>query len=164
MPFESLTAFSVIVFVLAVIPGPNALLVLFTALANNRLMAFANVAGVALGFIVHAFISALGLSLIISHSVFAFTVLKWLGVAYLLWLGWNHLQAGLAYQSHNLSRKNEIRGLTSHFLKGLLTNLLNPKIVLFYLSIFPQFVTKGDVFAQSLLLGVTHAFVVAAWF
>ena len=164
MTLESLMAFSAIVFVLAVIPGPNALLVLFTALSNNRLMAFANVAGVALGFVVHAFISALGLSLIVSHSAVAFMVLKWVGVVYLLWLGWSHLQAGLSSKPHNFSRRNQIQGLMRNFMKGLLTNLLNPKIVLFYLSIFPQFVNQDEVFVQSLVLGVAHAFVVSAWF
>ncbi|PAJ75431.1 homoserine lactone transporter [Pseudoalteromonas sp. NBT06-2] len=164
MTFESLMAFAGIVFLIAVIPGPNALLVMFTALAKNRLMAFANVAGVALGFIVHACISALGLSLLIAQSSMAFMALKWIGVIYLLWLGWSNLKAGLNLKLLNMPENKPINSLTNNFVKGLLTNLLNPKIVLFYLSIFPQFVSQKAVFTESLLLGFTQAIVVSSWF
>lgn len=164
MTFESLLAFASIVFLIAVIPGPNALLVLYTALAKNRLTAFANVAGVALGFIVHAFISALGLSLLIAQSTIAFIALKWVGVIYLFWLGWSNLKAGLNLKSLHVPKNSEVNGLTSNFIKGLLTNLLNPKIVLFYLSVFPQFVSHEAVLTESILLGVTQAVVVSMWF
>ena len=164
MTFESLLAFASIVFLIAVIPGPNALLVLYTALAKNRLMAFANVAGVAFGFIVHAFISALGLSLLIAQSTIAFIALKWVGVIYLFWLGWTNLKAGLSPKSLHVPKNNQVNSLTNNFVKGLLTNLLNPKIVLFYLSIFPQFVSQDAVLIESLLLGVTQAVVVSTWF
>lgn len=164
MTFESLAVFASIVFLIAVIPGPNALLVLFTALANNRIMALANVAGVALGFIVHAFTSAFGLSLLIAQSEIAFTVLKWIGILYLLWLGLNHIKSGVDLKSLNLPKSNQVNSLTRNFTKGLLTNLLNPKIVLFYLSIFPQFVSQEAVLTESLLLGMTQAIVVSLWF
>ena len=164
MTFQSLLAFASIVFLIAVIPGPNALLVLYTALAKNRLMAFANVAGVAFGFIVHAFISALGLSLLIAQSTIAFIALKWVGVIYLFWLGWTNLKAGLSPKSLHVPKNNQVNSLTNNFVKGLLTNLLNPKIVLFYLSIFPQFVSREAVLTESVLLGVTQAVVVSTWF
>lgn len=164
MTFESLMVFTGIVFLIAVIPGPNALLVLFTALAKNRYMAFANVAGVALGFIAHAFISALGLSLLIAQSSMAFIMLKWVGVIYLLWLGWSNLKAGLHLKSLTVPENKQVNSLTGNFVKGLLTNLLNPKIVLFYLSIFPQFVSQDAVLTDSLLLGVIQAAVVSMWF
>ena len=164
MTFESLITFAMIVFLIAVIPGPNALLVLITALAKNRLMAFSNVAGVALGFIVHVFIFALGLSLVIAQSSMAFMALKWIGVIYLLWLGCSNLKAGLNLKSLAVPENNKVNSLTSNFVKGLLTNLLNPKIILFYLSIFPQFVSQETVLTESLLLGVTQAVVVSMWF
>jgi threonine/homoserine/homoserine lactone efflux protein len=164
MTFDSLMAFAAIVFLIAVIPGPNALLVLFTALAKNRGMAFANVVGVALSFIIHAFISALGLSLLIAQSNMAFIVLKWIGVIYLLWLGWNNLQAGFQLKSLTTPETNQLHSLTGNFIKGLLTNLLNSKIILFYLSIFPQFVSQDAVLSESLLLGATQAVVVSLWF
>jgi RhtB (resistance to homoserine/threonine) family protein len=185
MNIDTIILFAGIVFLIAIIPGPNALLVLFTALTKSRLQAFSNIAGVSCGFIVHAFISAQGLSLLLTQSVFAFTLLKWLGVAYLVWLGITNIRAGLKTKMismptmHNDNQtgqdteqpktdraENPQRGesVVSNFIKGFLTNMLNPKIVLFYLSIFPQFVSPQTVFADSMLLGMTQAIVVSSWF
>lgn len=164
MSLESLLTFALIVFLIAIIPGPNALLVLFTAISDNKSRAFANVAGVASGFFIHAFISALGLSLILSQSVFFFTIIKFLGVLYLLYLGYTHIKAGWNFKSLDLTETKQKKGFINNFVKGLLTNLLNPKIVLFYLSIFPQFVGTSSVFQDSLLLGTIQAIVVSSWF
>jgi len=164
MNFELFLVFAGIVFIIALIPGPNSLLVLFTALSDNKKNAFANVAGVGVGFIVHAFISALGLSIIIAQSVMAFTIIKWIGVLYLLWLGYSHIKAAIQYKNQLLLHNKQTNGIFKNFNKGLLTNLLNPKIVLFYLSIFPQFVNQNEVLKESLLLGLTQAFVVMSWF
>ncbi|WP_444996606.1 LysE family translocator [Aliikangiella sp. IMCC44359] len=165
MNIETITLFAGIVFIMAVIPGPNALLVLFTALSQNRFLAFTNVVGVAIGFIIHAFISAQGLSFLLTQSSWAFLLLKWLGVVYLLWLGLNNIRAGLKRSALVKKMQSPQTGsFTGSFLKGLLTNLLNPKIVLFYLSIFPQFVSQESILFDSMLLGITHALVVAMWF
>ncbi len=166
MTIDTLAAFAGIVFLLAVIPGPNALLILYTALAQGRRLAFINILGVAAGFIIHAFVSAQGLSLLLAQSSLAFNIFKWFGVAYLLWLGLTNIRNGL--QMSNLKLKNAPGGITpslaGSFYKGLLTNLLNPKIVLFYLSIFPQFVSPQHILEQSLILGLVQALVVAGWF
>ncbi|MGR5157771.1 LysE family translocator [Vibrio owensii] len=166
MNFDTLLAFGGIVFFLAVIPGPNALLILFTALTQSRRFAIANILGVALGFLIHAFVSAKGLSLLLSQSALAFNILKWMGVAYLVWLGINNLKSGLklADQKLKLDRKIEEQTLKQAFAKGLLTNLLNPKIVLFYLSIFPQFVQPEHILELSMMLGALQASIVASWF
>ena len=164
MSFESILTFAAIVFFIAIIPGPNALLVLFTALSNNKSRAFANVAGVSCGFLIHAFISALGLSLLLSKSLIAFTFLKILGVFYLLYLGFTHIKAGYYQKSLDLKNSTSKKGLKSNFIKGLLTNLLNPKIILFYLSIFPQFVSSSNILEDSLFLGAIQALVVSFWF
>ncbi|ACA86736.1 LysE family translocator [Shewanella woodyi] len=172
MNIDTIILFAGIVFLIAIIPGPNALLVLFTALTKSRMQAFSNIAGVSIGFVVHAFISAQGLSLLLSQSTFAFTLFKWLGVGYLLWLGITNIRAGLKTKMLTLptmkteaAGKSQAReGLMGNFIKGFLTNMLNPKIVLFYLSIFPQFVSPQTVLADSMLLGVTQAIVVSAWF
>ncbi len=164
MSLESLLAFMSIVFLIAIIPGPNALLVLFTALSSSKIQAFANILGVSIGFIVHAFISALGLSLIIAQSVTAFMIIKWIGVFYLFWLGYTHIKAGFVLKDLVCPKKQETKGIRSSFYKGLITNLLNPKIVLFYLSIFPQFVNQSTVLQDSLVLGLVQALVVSSWF
>ncbi len=132
-------------------------------------MALSNVMGVALGFIGHALISALGLSLLIAKSSAAFAVLQWAGIVYLLWLGFSNIKSGLNLHSVAVSvndkvNNNPANGLVSNFFKGFLTNCLNPKIVLFYLSIFPQFVNPETALSDSLLLGAIHATVVSSWF
>tara|TARA_Y100000588_G_scaffold95978_1_gene104033 strand:- start:97 stop:723 length:627 start_codon:yes stop_codon:yes gene_type:complete len=165
MSGESIWLFIVIVFFIAIIPGPNALLVLSTALTQRKLFAFVNILGVSLGFLFHAFISANGMSLLLTKTPMAFQSLKWLGVLYLIWLGYNHFKAARFAQDGVLAViRNSGPHLHQQFTKGLLTNLLNPKIVLFYLSIFPQFVSPEHVVSQSLMLGSIQAMVVATWF
>jgi len=165
MGVESILAFVVIVFFIAVIPGPNALLVLSTALTQRKLFAMVNILGVSLGFLFHAYISANGMSLVLSQTPWAFQGLKWIGVGYLIWLGYNHFKVALKAEDGTLVVPQAAkRKMKQHFVKGLLTNLLNPKIVLFYLSIFPQFVDKQAVMRDSLMLGALQAAVVASWF
>lgn len=165
MSWDSIWLFIVIVFFIAIIPGPNALLVLSTALTQRKLFAFVNVLGVSCGFFFHAFISANGISLLLSNTPMAFEGLKWAGVLYLVWLGYNHFRAVLRAQEGVLSVVSASGSKLYHqFLKGLLTNLLNPKIVLFYLSIFPQFVNTDTIVSDSLMLGGIQAIVVSTWF
>ncbi|CAK2445834.1 Threonine/homoserine/homoserine lactone efflux protein [Vibrio crassostreae] len=165
MSLDSIWLFIVIVFFIAIIPGPNALLVLSTALTQRKLFAFVNVLGVSCGFFFHAFISANGISLLLSSTPMAFEGLKWAGVLYLVWLGYNHFRAALRAQEGVLSVVGASGSkLYNQFFKGLLTNLLNPKIVLFYLSIFPQFVSKDTIVSDSLMLGGIQAIVVSMWF
>ena len=165
MSWDSIRLFIVIVFFIAIIPGPNALLVLSTALTQRKLFAFVNVLGVSCGFFFHAFISANGISLLLSNTPMAFEGLKWAGVLYLVWLGYNHFRAALRAQEGVLSVVSASGSkLYNQFFKGLLTNLLNPKIVLFYLSIFPQFVSKDAIVTDSLMLGGIQASVVSMWF
>ncbi|MCG9783058.1 LysE family translocator [Vibrio brasiliensis] len=166
MTIDTLIAFAGIVFLLAIIPGPNALLILYTSLATGKRTAFANIVGISVGFLIHAFISAQGLSLLLSQSVLAFTIFKWLGVGYLLWLGVSNVRKGLAQSQIAFDPAQNTTGssLLSSFTKGLLTNLLNPKIVLFYLSIFPQFISQQHILEQSMILGLIQALVVASWF
>lgn len=166
MTIDTLITFAGIVFLLAIIPGPNALLILYTSLAQGKRLAFANILGVGFGFLVHAFVSAQGLSLLLSQSSMAFNIFKWLGVGYLLWLGVSNIKNGLKMSELKLdpSQSTANPSLTGSFTKGLLTNLLNPKIVLFYLSIFPQFISQQHILEQSMMLGLVQALVVASWF
>ncbi|EGU30523.1 homoserine/homoserine lactone efflux protein [Vibrio ichthyoenteri ATCC 700023] len=166
MTIDTLVAFAGIVFLLAVIPGPNALLILYTSLTQGKRFAFVNILGVSVGFLIHAFVSAQGLSLLLSQSAMAFSIFKWLGVVYLFWLGINNVKAALNQSKLNIDPKKATLNpsLTGSFTKGLLTNLLNPKIALFYLSIFPQFVSPQHILEQSMLLGFTQAMVVSSWF
>ena len=166
MTINTIMAFAGIVFLLAIIPGPNALLILYTSIAQGKRLAFVNILGVCFGFLVHAFVSAQGLSLLLSQSSMAFNIFKWLGVAYLLWLGVSNIKNGLKLSQLKLepNQRPMNPSLISSFTKGLLTNLLNPKIVMFYLSIFPQFISQQHILEQSMILGLVQALVVASWF
>ncbi|CAG19772.1 LysE family translocator [Photobacterium profundum] len=166
MTIHTLSAFAGIVFMLAIIPGPNALLILYTSLTHGKRQAFVNILGISFGFLLHAFVSAQGLSILLAQSTTAFNIFKWLGVVYLFWLGVSNIKNGLniSLLKFDSSQNTKKTSLINSFFKGLLTNLLNPKIVLFYLSIFPQFISPQHMLAQSMMLGITHALVVASWF
>ncbi|MCG9739655.1 LysE family translocator [Shewanella insulae] len=177
MSIDTLVVFAGIVFMIAIIPGPNALLVLFTALTESRALAWSNVLGVSCGFLVHAFVSAHGLSLLLSQSSWAFMLFKYLGVLYLIYLGLSSIRAGWHTRqlvvTESAQDERQAKGerhrpgaeaLWRSFSKGFLTNMLNPKIIMFYLSIFPQFVSLDRVVSDSLLLGAIQATVVATWF
>ncbi|MCK6262913.1 LysE family translocator [Vibrio sp. ZSDE26] len=165
MTLESLWLFVGIVFFVAVVPGPNALLVLSTSLSTRKRHAAANIFGVSIGFLVHAFVSATGMSLLLAQSEMAFSMLKWVGACYLFWLGFSNIRHGYLTLDGSIAIPTPKEGMFwQHFRRGLLTNLLNPKIVLFYLSIFPQFVGTKTVISDSLMLGMVQATVVASWF
>lgn len=164
MSIESIFAFISIVFVITIVPGPNTLLILHTSLSARKLNAFFNIIGISFGFIVYAMVSALGLSLLLAKSASAFALLKWLGVGYLLWLGYSHIRDSVKVDGVNEISETKVETLRQSFIRGLFTNLLNPKIVMFYLSIFPQFISKQSVITDSLILGIVQAFIVSAWF
>jgi threonine/homoserine/homoserine lactone efflux protein len=130
-------------------------------------MGFANVAGFVSAFVAHGAISIFGLSVILMQSAMAFTVIKYLGAAYLCWIGIKALIAALGDQtppthSDKPLTRTSLRGA---YIEGLLTNVLNPKVSMFYVAAFPQFITATDnPAAWSVLLVSLHAFINAVWF
>jgi len=107
-------------------------------------------------FLVHMFTAAVGLTALFMAVPLAYEILKWAGAAYLLYLAWQAVKPGARspFEARDLPQDSP-RKL---FAMGFLTNLLNPKIAVFYLAIFPQFVSpaNGSVFAQSVVLGLTQ--------
>ena len=145
-----LAAFAVAATALAVIPGPGMLYVLARSLAGGVGTGLRSTAGTAVGGMVHVMAAALGLSALVVASATAFEVLRFAGAAYLVWLGVQTLRSAgtpLATDSTN-SRSNVLR-------QGALTEVLNPKTALFFLTFLPQFAQpeRGPVLAQLLLLG-----------
>jgi len=112
--------------------------------------------GVVAGFLVHMLAAAAGLTALFMAVPLAYEVLKWFGAAYLLYLAWQAVRPGA--RSPFEARQLPVDPPRKLFLMGFLTNLLNPKIAVFYLSIFPQFVSAehGSVFTQSIVLGLTQ--------
>jgi threonine/homoserine/homoserine lactone efflux protein len=166
-----LWAFVIVATLLAVTPGADTLLVVRNVLTRGRTAALATVAGIAGGCVVHAVLSAVGVSLILVRSAEAFAALKLCGAAYLIALGvqsvWRWLRS-----DDRLSVEPAVgpgaasppsRRLRS-FAEGLLTNLLNPKVGIFYLAFLPQFIGPGDaVLGRSLLLAALHIGIGVVW-
>lgn len=137
-----LLAFTVACIVLAITPGPDMTLFVSRALQQGRAAGLMSMAGALFGSVVHTMLVAFGLSALIAASATAFFVVKLVGALYLLWLAIQTIRHGSAL---TVSReKRERRTLSRVFFAGLLVNLLNPKIALFFLTFLPQFVTAGD--------------------
>ena len=160
-------AFLLVATLLAVTPGADTLLVARNVLGRGRTDGLATIAGIAAGCIVHASLSAVGVSLILVRSAEAFHALKWGGAAYLIILGLQSIRgwwrADEVAPAAVAAERTGSRRLRS-FLEGLLTNVLNPKVGLFYLAFLPQFIRPGDpVFTRSLLLGGLHIGIGVVW-
>jgi threonine/homoserine/homoserine lactone efflux protein len=158
---QSLIAFTFAAALLTVTPGLDTALVLRTAAAEGPRRAFAAALGICLGCLAWGALVAVGLGVLLEASELAYLALKWVGAAYLLYLG---LRMILVARAGNGTDPPPVpRG--SWFLRGLLTNLLNPKVGAFYVSFLPQFVPAGaNVPATTLLLAAIHAGLGLLWF
>ncbi|WP_336207909.1 LysE family translocator [Nonomuraea sp. LPB2021202275-12-8] len=138
---------------LVLIPGPNHLYITARGLAQGRAAALASALGVEVGTLVHIAAAAAGLSYVISQSATLFAVVKWAGVAYLVHLGVRALTA----KQDAAAQAPPPQPLRQVFLEGVLVNVLNPKVTLYFLAFLPQFVepSAGPAALQIVLLGLT---------
>ncbi len=169
MLFRSLLTFALVGALLTVTPGPDSLLVLRTALVDGRRSAMVTAAGICLGLLTWGLAAALGVTALLQASTTAFTVLRWVGGAYLVWLGIGMFrQRGhpVPTPDDGQPERPPARGhATAGFRRGLLTNFANPKIGVFYLTFLPQFVPAGEpVLATTMLLTAVHVAEGLAWF
>lgn len=134
-------------------PGPNMIYLVSRSICQGRRAGVVSLFGVIAGFLVHMLAAAVGLTAVFLAVPLAYEILKWVGAAYLLWLAWQALKPGARslFEPRQLPPDSNVR----LFVMGFLTNALNPKIAVFYLSVFPQFVSpaSGSVFVQSVVLG-----------
>jgi threonine/homoserine/homoserine lactone efflux protein len=137
---------------LAIAPGPGMLYVLARSLAGGRREGFLSALGTFFGGMVHVFAAAAGVSIILAKSALAFSTVKYVGAAYLCLLGIRMILDARKDEQISLS---SLRRTGSPFWQGVMTEVLNPKTALFFLSFIPQFVnrTHGHVFEQFILLG-----------
>ena len=145
-------------------PGPDNLMVLGLGMSKGRKQGMVFGLGCALGCLSHTLLAVLGVSALIAASPVAFTALRVGGGLYLVWLGWNALRSqGGSKTSDGEQAPQTLRSL---FTKGLVANAINPKVVLFFLSLLPQFVipANGQVPGQMLALGVTFTIQAAILF
>jgi threonine/homoserine/homoserine lactone efflux protein len=160
----SILAFIGIAALLTVLPGADMALVAKVTLLDGKHAAFFASLGICAGLPVHAAASALGLSLILATSAGAFTAVKFAGAAYLTYLGIRTLRDSMRAIADPVVAAARTRGGVSAFAQGWLSNVLNPKVALFYLTFLPQFISPGDnVLAKSLLLAGIHGALGLIW-
>jgi threonine/homoserine/homoserine lactone efflux protein len=172
---STLLAYSAIAAVLTVTPGADMALVTRNVLMSGRRAAFFTTLGICSGLVVHATASALGLSAVLRESAMAFEIVKLVGACYLMLLGLQSFRRVLGRSEmplemdrgeHDASGSRAVDGLSAgaSFRQGLLTNVLNPKVALFYLTFLPQFIAPADpVLLKSLLLASIHIGMGLVW-
>ncbi len=143
---------------LLLVPGPAVIYVVARSVEGGRVTGLVSVLGVELGTLVHVVFAAIGLSAILVSSATAFTIVKWLGAAYLLYLGLQHLFARDGEEEEDLLVGGATR-LPRVFTQSVLVQVLNPKVALFFLAFLPQFVdpSRGTAWTQVVVLGATLA-------
>ena len=160
---SNILSFAVVAALLVMSPGPNGVLIAKTVSLSGRRAGVANVTGFVSAFYLHGLLSIFGISLILAQSQTAFFVVKLAGAIYLCWLGLQVLRGvGGAVTPTTTTAK---RTLAAAFAEGFITNALNPKVSMFYMAAFPQFISPGDGgFLPALLLVVIHSAINAVWF
>lgn len=156
-----LLQFAIASAVLAVTPGPDMALYVGRAITHSREAGLACFAGAVTGILVHTMLVALGLSALIVAAPTVFFALKIVGAGYLVWLAWQSIRSGSSFTVRD-GKKAKTTSMWGHYLTGIGINLLNPKIVLFFLTFLPQFVSATDPHAPGKLVFLGLFFLVVA--
>jgi len=152
----NLFAFALVALGMVLTPGPNMIYLISRSIIQGRVAGLISLGGVALGFVFYMVCAAFGLTALVFAVPYAYDALRLTGAAYLLWLAWAALRPG--GRSPFEVKALPVDSPRRLFAMGLLTNLLNPKIAMLYLSLLPQFIDlrAGSVLMQSLALGSTQ--------
>lgn len=146
-------AFGLVVFGMALTPGPNMIYLVSRSISQGRVAGLISLGGVALGYVFYMLCAAFGITALMFAVPYAYDALRLAGALYLLHLAWQAIKPGgrSPFQVRELPQDSPRR----LFAMGLVTNLLNPKLAMIYVSLLPQFITpqQGSVLSQSLLLG-----------
>jgi threonine/homoserine/homoserine lactone efflux protein len=144
-------------------PGQDTFFILGTSLGRGRRAGIAAALGIAVGSIVHTLAAALGLSAILATSATAFTIVKLLGAAYLIFIGLRALLSRSLLPTGMVG--SDVPATRSAFVQGIFTNLLNPKVALFFLAFLPQFISTGSdrKLEAFLVLGATFITTGLSW-
>lgn len=151
----TLGLYIVSVIILTIIPGPDLIFLITQGLTKGRKEAVFTALGLSSGCLFHTTLAAFGVSIIFQQSAIAFNILKILGGLYLLYLS---IKSYISAEKFSLPKNTEAK---SGYLKGVLMNILNPKVILFYLAFLPQFVPAGTnkAWAYMMFLGLIFAFI-----
>jgi len=160
IPFHELLFFALAALVLVISPGPNMIYLISRTITQGRRAGLTSLAGVICGFMFHIVMVSFGLTAVLFAIPYAYLILKTLGTCYLLYLAYQAVKPN-SKNIFDVDKNMKIDGPKKLFSVGFLTNVLNPKVAVFYLSFFPQFIKPeyGSVFTQSLELGITQVFV-----
>lgn len=152
----ALVGISVVALGLVLTPGPNMIYLVSRSVTQGRRAGLISLLGVAAGFAVYLLAATAGIATLFALVPSLYTAIKLAGAAYLLWLAWQTLRPGGESPFEAKALPEDRPGKL--FTMGMVTNLLNPKIAILYVSLLPQFVdpARGDVALQSLLLGLTQ--------
>lgn len=161
---EATASFLVASVLIELTPGPNVTYLALVSAQDGQRAGAATVAGVAVGLSVVGVLSAFGVAKLIKSSAGAYEALRWSGIAFLLYLAWDGWRGDGVTGSPKDDRQ------VSHFVRGLVTNLLNPKAAVFYITVLPTFMDRGAGTGQALTLTAlyvavattVHAAIVAA--
>ena len=160
-------AFLLVAAALTVTPGADTMLVIRNTLRGGRSSGWATVLGVLAGVLLHAVLSGIGISVLLTTSTTAFTIVKLLGAGYLIWLGLQSIWGSRNRVDSQGGANTQVGGgapLREGFLQGFITNVLNPKVAVFYVAFLPQFISAGDpVLAKSLMLACIQNLMGAIW-
>jgi threonine/homoserine/homoserine lactone efflux protein len=163
-----MTTFAIAALVLIMLPGPDHALITGNALRGGRSGGLLTVLGGVLGVTVHAGVAALGLSALLVASAQAFTALKIVGAVYLLWLAMQMLRSASRSRSAPVADEAAVlpRRRSAYLRQGFLSNALNPKVALFFVTFLPQFLSpdSGAPGAEALVLSGIFALLYVAWF
>ncbi|MFD2568301.1 LysE family translocator [Pseudotenacibaculum haliotis] len=159
IPLNELILFALAALIMVLSPGPNMIYLISRSLSQGKKAGIISLFGVMCGFLFHILMVSFGLTAIFFAIPYAFVAVKFLGVTYLLFLAYKSITSESKIFDPNTNLKKD--GVLKLFNIGLLTNILNPKMAIFYLSFFPQFIKPeyGSIFGQSLQLGFVQIFI-----
>ncbi len=142
-------------------PGPDTLYILGRSAAQGRAAGVVSALGIGSGAVIHSLLGALGLTAVVAASAMAFSVIKWAGAAYLVYLGVSMLLA----KSEGPAKASPPQSLRRIYVQGVLTNVLNPKVALFFLALIPQFIAPDAAHPglAFLVLGLTFVTTGTLW-
>jgi len=167
MDLLTVFSFALLASLLVISPGPNDVLLAKTVPTSGGAAGFANIAGFIPAFFLHGALSIFGISIILIQSPWAFWIIKLMGAAYLCWIGIKALLVAFKgdVSLTKIEPAKRSRTLKTAFAEGFLTNFLNPKVSMFYLAAFPQFIQSGEnAVLFGFLLVALHVAINLIWF
>ncbi len=167
MDLSNIITFVAVATLLVISPGPNGFLIAKSVPLAGKKAGFANVGGFVAAFYVHGTLSVFGISVLLVQSATAFTVFKMLGAAYLIWIGVKAIRNAFRHKAVVMEVPQETKKqITTRgaLFEGFVTNVFNPKVSMFYLAAFPQFISLETSAFSAYVLVTAHALVNVLWF